>query len=96
MDSLIYFITSKHIFKNNQSGNNSGTHLIDSFNIYSHYSDPFNYLTIPSNLTLDSNKMNEGLKNADIFCYEVINSVKNFKLQALEISDLENDFESDK
>jgi hypothetical protein len=38
--------------------------------------------------------MNEGLKNADIFCHEVTNSVKNFKLQALEISELENDFES--
>lgn len=92
IDSSIYFVTAKHTIANYLKNDDHKKDFPDSLNVYTHYSDPFNYITIPADWISDSIRLNEGLKDPDVFAYEVTNSMKNLKSDAIEISLLENDF----
>lgn len=92
IDSSIYFITAKHNIANYLKKDDHKKDFPDSLNVYTHYSDPFNYITIPAGWISDSIRINEGLKDPDVFCYDVTNSIKSLKLNSIEIPLLENDF----
>lgn len=92
IDSSVYFVTAKHTITNYLKNDDLKKDFPDSLNVYSHYSDPFNYITIPAGWVSDSIRSNEGLKDPDMFAYDVTNSMKILKPDAIEISLLENDF----
>lgn len=92
VDSLIFFVTAKHAVENDYINDSDKNNFPDSLNIYSHYSDPFNDITIPTFRNNAKNYDKEGLNNVDVYCFDVTDLVKGFRLNAFEITQLQNDF----
>lgn len=91
LDSLIYFITAKHTVANYLKNNDRKNDFPESLNVYSHYSDPFNYITIPAYWNSESNRKKEALKDVDVFVYDVSGLINNIRIDAIEISHHIND-----
>jgi hypothetical protein len=66
-DERIYFVTAKHAITNHLNGGEQRNDFPENYNVYSHYSDQFNFLPMSAVWMSDSSKIKERLNDADIF-----------------------------
>jgi len=87
-DSRIYFITAKHAVTNYVANGDTRNNYPDSFNVYAHYDDPFHYISIPAIWSSDSSALNGGLKDTDVFCYDVTHKLKGMRVSIIELPEI--------
>lgn len=88
----IYFVTAKHAVTNHITENEKKNEFPENYNVYSHYSDPFNFIPVPPILVSDKVKIKEGLRSSDIFSYEVTNKLNGFPISILRLPENHTDF----
>jgi hypothetical protein len=89
-----YFVTARHAVTNFIDKAAKRNEFPENYNVYSHYSDPFNFIPIPPFWVTDKSKIKVGLKSPDIFVYEVTDKLNDFPISIVDLDDKHSDFTS--
>lgn len=77
----IYFVTAKHTVTNRLSKYQLRSEFPAHYNIYSHYSDRFNFIPLPAVWRSDSTA--EGLNSTDVFIRDITGQLKDFPVKPI-------------
>jgi len=85
-EKRIYFVTAKHAVTNHLNEGEKRNEFPENYNIYSHYSDKFNFISVPAVWISDSSHIKEGLNSADVFIWEVTDKLNDFPISAVSVT----------
>ena len=91
VNKRIYFVTASHAVTNYLKVKANKNEFPESYNVYSHYSEEFNFNTVPAVWMSNSLKIKQGLNYADVFTYEVTDKLNRFPASIVSLpNDREN------
>ena len=91
-DERIYFVTAKHAVTNHLNEGDQRNEFPENYNVYSHYSDQFNFIPLPPVWINDKQKIKEGLNSADIFTHDVTDKLDGFPISIVDLTNNNTDF----
>jgi len=95
-DERIYFVTAKHAVTNHLNEGDHRNEFPESYNVYSHYSDQFNFIPLPPVWINHMQKIKEGLNSADIFTHDVTDKLSGFPISIVDLTNNNTDFIANK
>jgi len=91
-DERIYFVTAKHAVTKHLNKGDHRNEFPENYNVYSHYSDQFNFVPLPPVWINHDQKIKEGLNSADIFTHDVTDKLYGFPISIVNLTNKKSDF----
>lgn len=87
----IYFVTAKHAVTNYLTESEKTKEFPERYNVYSHYSDQFDFIPLPPVWITAKSRNKGGLNGPDIFVHEVTDKLSGFPISIVDLGNNDAD-----
>ena len=81
----IYFVTARHAVTNHVIDGEKRNDFPENYNVYSHYSDPFNFIPVPAEWFPGNSKIKDALNTSDVFTYDVTDHLNSMPISYIDL-----------